>query len=76
MLASRSGLGHKAVQDHFLEVLVLVLEHLVLVLVLNSGLSLGILVMMTTTQVEVTVYCLHYIKMNRLHYLNVNVHDL
>ena len=32
MLASRPGLGLKAVQDHFLEVLVLVL-------VLNSGLG-------------------------------------
>ena len=37
MLASRPDLDLKAVQDHFLEVLVLVLEHLVLVLVLNFG---------------------------------------
>jgi len=34
MLASRPGLGLKAVQDHFLEVLVLVLRYLVVVLVL------------------------------------------
>jgi len=35
MLASRPGLGLKTVQDHFLEVLVLVLRYLVLVLVLE-----------------------------------------
>ena len=29
---------------------------------------IGIMVMMTTTQVEVPVYCLHYIKMNTLDY--------
>ena len=42
MSASRPGLGLKAIQDHFLEVLVLVLRYLVLVLVfvlvLNGGL--------------------------------------
>ena len=35
MLASRPGIGLKAVQNHFLEVLVLVLRYVVLVLVLE-----------------------------------------
>jgi len=35
MLASRPGIGLEAVQNHFLEVLVLVLRYVVLVLVLE-----------------------------------------
>jgi len=52
MLASRLDLGLRAIQDHFLDVSVLVLRYLVLILVLNGGLGschTGIMVMMTTT---------------------------